>query len=38
VEKAGTFTNCEGLEQSFEISSEIENDNLSEVEIFEELA
>lgn len=38
VEKAGTFTNCEGLEQSFEISAEIENENLSEMEIFDELA
>ncbi|WP_295616780.1 molybdopterin-dependent oxidoreductase [uncultured Methanobrevibacter sp.] len=37
-EKAGTFTNCEGLEQSFDISAEIENDNLGEVEILDELA
>lgn len=38
AEKAGTFTNCEGLEQSFDISAEIENENLSEMEIFDELA
>ena len=38
VEKSGTFTNCEGLEQCFNISAEIENDNLSEREIFEKLA
>ena len=38
VEKSGTFTNCEGLEQCFNISAEIENDNLSEMEIFEKLA
>ena len=38
AEKAGTFTNCEGLEQCFDISAEIENDNLSEMEIFDELA
>ena len=38
VEKSGTFTNCEGLEQCFNISAEIENDNLSEMEIFDELA
>ena len=38
VEKAGTFTNCEGLEQCFDISAEIENDNMSEMEIFDKLA
>ena len=38
AEKAGTFTNCAGLKQAFEISAEIENENLSEMEIFEELA
>jgi hypothetical protein len=38
AEKAGTFTNCEGLEQSFDISAEIENDALSEMEIFDKLA
>ena len=38
VEKAGTFTNCEGLEQFFDISAEIENDNMSEMEIFDKLA
>ncbi|MBQ3473237.1 MAG: molybdopterin-dependent oxidoreductase [Methanobrevibacter sp.] len=38
AEKTGTFTNCEGVEQCFDISAEIENDNLSEVEIFDELA
>ena len=38
VEKAGTFTNCEGLEQSFKVSAEIENENLSEIEIFDKLA
>lgn len=38
VEKVGTFTNCEGLEQCFEVSAEIENDALSEIEIFDELA
>lgn len=38
VEKSGTFTNCEGLEQNFSISAECENDNLSEIEMFDELA
>jgi len=38
AEKEGTFTNCEGLEQSFIISAEWDNDNLSEIEIFDELA
>ena len=38
AEKAGTFTNCEGLEQCFEVSAEIESDALSEMEIFDELA
>lgn len=38
AEKCGTFTNCEGLEQCFNVSAECENDNLSEMEIFDELA
>ena len=38
AEKCGTFTNCEGLEQCFDISVECENDNISEMEIFNELA
>ena len=38
AEKCGTFTNCEGLEQCFNVSAECENDNLSEIEIFDELA
>ena len=38
VEKCGTFTNCEGLEQCFDRSVVCENDNISEMEIFNELA
>ena len=38
VEKTGSFTNCEGLTQEFDISADLENENLSEIEIFEKLA